>query len=336
MLGAVPDCAPCRYLPLGAGRYRVAAGLSALGCDLGNGARDARVFQIDQQWSGYRTQKLRARAERLDKYVCESDLSRTVERAATEQILDRLAGEYPRCFRLLAWGEGGRALHCALSGETLRFDADSNYLGTEGGECPPHPPYRSALDALACQVQEDLAITELGAVHGGRLSALHLCFPNHWSPGDKIGRGFDAIHEPVPGFERIARRSRVLLRHLVDQGPLVRFAWGLATDRRLNHHPVPPPGATQPDVWRGRRFDPARPRLYLRVERQVILGMAQVNAFLFTIRTYFEDVMGLAAQELVRLRSAIASMDARTLRYKGIHESRDDILEWLERLARDA
>jgi hypothetical protein len=334
MQGPIPESEPCRYVPLRAGRYQVAAGLSALGCDLGNGARDARVFQIDVQWSGYREQKLRARAERLDKYVCESGLSRVVERAATRLILDRLVDEYPHYFQLVARDGGGWTLHCALSGETLCFDADLGYLGTGAQTASPHSPYVCALDALACQVQEDLAITELEA-RGDRLSALHLCFPNHWSPQDKIGRGFDAIHEPVPGFGRIARHSRVLLRHLVDQGPFVRFAWGLTTDRRLNHHPDPPLDGTELGAWRGRRFDPACPRLHVRVERQVMLGMPQVGAFLFTIRTYFEDVAGLTAHERARLRSAIASMDAQTLRYKGIEDRRDDILDWLERLARD-
>ncbi len=328
-----PDGAPCRYLPLGTGRYRMTAGLMALGRELGNGVRDARVFQIDAQWSRYREQKRRARAERLDKYVCEAGLARGVERASTALILDRLADEHPRYFQLTTTQDGGRVLHCALSGETLRFDDGLAYLGVDARQGAVHPVYRSALDALACQVQEDLAIIELDG-QGDRLSALHLCFPNHWSPQDKIGRGFDAIHGPVPGFGRIARRSRVLLRHLVDQGPFVRFAWGLATDRRLNHHPDPPPGRA--GAWGGRRFDPARPRLYLRIERQVMLGMAQVNAFLFTIRTYFQDVAGLTARERDRLHSAIVSMDAPTLRYKGIEAHRDAILDWLERLTRDA
>jgi hypothetical protein len=333
MQGPMPESAPCRYLPMPSGRYQVAAGLHALGCDLGNGALDAKVFQIDVQWSRYRAQKLRARAERLDKYVCDSGLARVVERALTRQILDRLVEEYPPYFSMVAGDAGGWVLHCALSGESLRFNADLDYLGMGAETGSPQPPYGCALDALACQVQEDMAITELDA-QADRLSALHLCFPNHWSPQDKIGRGFDALHEPVPGFEKIARQSRVLLRHLVDQGPFVRFAWGLATDRRLNHHPDPPPGGTEASAWRGRRFDLARPRLYVRVERQVMLGMPQVGAFLFTVRTYLEDVAGLTAHERIRLRSAIASMDAQTLRYKGIEGWRDDILVWLQRLAR--
>jgi hypothetical protein len=67
---------------------------------------------------------------------------------------------------------------------------------------------------------------------------------------------------------------------------MVRFAWGLSTDTPLNHHPEPPMNIL-PLQWQGRNFDPNNPRLYLRIERQVIWGLPKYEAVLFVIRTYF-------------------------------------------------
>lgn len=320
--------AAARYFPPAKGRYEVKAGLHPLGTDFGIGPADGRVFQLDRDWPRYRRERLAARREALDKYVCTADPSGAAQTALSTFFLDRLSREYPGLFSLEL-----HALRCRLSGETLVFDDRLELVEAqpEAGVDGAQPPYASALDALACQVQEDLALTELDADGGDRLSALHLCFPNHWAAEDKIGRGFAAIHEPVPGFGRIGAQQRPLLKALTERGPFVRFAWGLATDTRLNHHPVAPAGYPDLDAWRGRDFDPARPRLFLRIERQVIAGLPGANAFLFTIRTYFEDVQALPSGQVGALRSAIESMDEATLRYKGIEARRKEILESLSR-----
>ncbi len=85
-------------------------------------------------------------------------------------------------------------------------------------------------------------------------------------------------------MEKITQRAVQLLNSLVNKGPFVRFAWGLATDRYLNHHPIAPEGKNT-RFWEGRRFDPDNPELYLRVERQVTHGFPEIDAFMFTIRT---------------------------------------------------
>lgn len=317
--------APAAYFPPDRGRYEVAPGLYKLGHDFGNGARDGRIVQIDREWLRYRAAKLQARAERLEKYVCDAAAPRA-RRAAAFQLLRRLLEEYPSLFRLERLPESAGRLHCALTGESLHIDGDLNLLGVAGGEA--EPAYVDTLDALACQIQEDLAITELDA-EGDRLTYLHLCLPNHWAAQDKIGEDFLAVHAPVPHFERIAGRRRPLLESLVTRGPFVRFAWGLATDTRLNHHPRPPEGHADPGAWCGRAFDPGAPRLYLRVERQTLSPLPSARAFLFTIRTYFEDVAALDASRRSALRAAILSMSEATLRYKGLAAHKDAILAWL-------
>ena len=237
--------------------------------------------------------------------------------------------QHPQSFRL-SETQGRLKLHCALTKETLSLDRELHLLDTVA-EHPLTPAYQDTLDALACQLQEDLAVVSLDEHGNDYVAALHLCLPNHWAAEDKIGKGFIASHAPVPEMEQINKSAAQLLNVMVNKGPFVRFAWGLATDTRLNHHPEAPPGQDEAS-WHGRRFDPARPELYLRVERQTIHGFPQINASLFTIRSYFYDVSQLAKQPQQReaLYSAIQSMSGESLQYKGLLQDKAAILEWLD------
>ena len=111
----------------------------------------------------------------------------------------------------------------------------------------------------------------------------------------------------------------------------MRFAWGLATDQRLNHHPQPP--QNEAGDWEGRRFNAARPELYLRIERQTLSGLADLDAVVFTIRTYFENI-GTLRDNPVRcaeLTAALRSMGDASLMYKGLAADRAAIVDWIER-----
>ncbi len=75
------------------------------------------------------------------------------------------------------------------------------------------------------------------------------------------------------------------------------------------------------------------PALYLRIERQVIWGFPAVEAALFTIRTYFQDVKVMKKQfpgQCDQLRAAIQSMSPASLHYKGLVHQWQDILAWLD------
>ena len=112
---------------------------------------------------------------------------------------------------------------------------------------------------------------------------------------------------------------------MVAKGPFVRFAWGVATDRELNHHPA--------NELQGRTFDTMDPVLELRIERQTLTSFAELSASLFTIRTYFLDVAGeLSAEERLALGSAIDSMSPESLVYKGLDGSKEEIVGWLASL----
>jgi hypothetical protein len=309
------------YFPPAGGRYEVKAGLVRFGKPLGGGEADGHVFQLDATFPKYRRSKLDARRERLEKYVQTGELSPHVRSTICRFIVARLTTEHPALFR---FADG--VLECALTGERLAFDAGFELRSAEGAG-DVRPPYACAFDALASQVQEDLAVVNASPDKSHRLSAIHLCFPNAWAAEDQIGRSFAAIHEPVAGMEQMNRQAYALVDTMLNATDgLVRFAWGVSWDAELNHHPQPPAGAR-----RVRRFDPAKPRAFLRVERQTIWGFPALSSALFTIRTYLYDCADVRSDEerRVALTAAIRSMSDESARYKRIAESRESFLGWL-------
>ncbi|MDX2243022.1 MAG: DUF3445 domain-containing protein [Leptolyngbyaceae cyanobacterium bins.302] len=314
------------YFPLANGRYEVKPGLVRFGTDFGNGEADQQVFQIDDNFAHYCQVKQQARRERLSKYVQTQNFTPAVERAIAQFMVDRLVQDHPQIFHL-EQPLNYFVFQNQLTQERLIFNQN---FDLQEIEAQVEIPYVSALDALVNQVQDDVTIvSRAGEQHW--ISAIHLCFPNHWSAEEKIGREFARVHEPVAGMEAMNRRGVAIVHTMITRPPTVRFSWGISTDTRLNHHPEPPPEipATQ---WKGRYFNPADPRLYLRIERQVVWGFPAVDAALFSIRTYFRDCQVLKQDAHLRsqLSAAIRSMSPESLAYKGLASRQAVILKWLE------
>ncbi|YAF98260.1 MAG: DUF3445 domain-containing protein [Nodularia sp. CChRGM 3473] len=318
------------YFPLMSGRYEVKPGMMPFGCCLGNGQADQQVFQIDDNFTDYRQSKLLARAERLSKYYQTSNYSQAVAGAIARLIITRLTQEHPQYFDCQKIANT-LIFHNQLTQETLCLNTDWQLQQVQGSQVVP--AYASILDALAAQVQEDFTVVCRAEDGSNWLSAVHLCYPNHWSAEEKIGKNFAAIHAPVAGMEKINRRADAIVNTMITQKPMVRFAWGLSTDTRLNHHPEPPPDVSVND-WQGRSFDQQQPQLYLRIERQVIWGLPEYEAALFTIRTYLRDCSVVKQDPVLRskLYAAIESMTSASLVYKGLTDSKDSILQWLEEI----
>jgi hypothetical protein len=312
------------YFPLTDKGYEIKPGFARLGSEMGNGAVDGQLFQIDSAFAQWRRVKEHARGERLGKYWCRRDLAPAVEAGIARFFMEQLLREHPALFRLEESGQG-RALHCGLTREVLHFDSAMALIEVEGSSAGP--PYDGALDALACQVQEDWAIT---CRRDGRewVAAVHLCSANHWAAEEKIGQDFVAVHAPVAGMEALSARAAVFVQAMIEKGPFVRFAWGLSTDRRLNHHPQPPTGMDAA-AWHGRNFNAGRPALYMRVERQVLWPFPQLDASFFAIRPYFYDCAELDLEQRNLLADALEGMSTATLEYKGLAEGQSAMCAWL-------
>ncbi len=315
------DTVEATYFPLDRGRYEVKPGLMPLGRDLGNFQADAQVFQIDSNFTQYRQAKLLARKERLSKYYQTYNYAPTVAGAIACLIIQRLIQEHPQHFYTEKTFNNSLAFHSRLTGDTLYLD---RHWQLQQVQSQVMPPLTSTLDLLTLQVQEDLAVVCRGDEGTNWLSAIHLCYPNHWSAEEKIGKDFATIHAPVAGMEKINQRSHAIVHQMITQKPMVRFAWGLSTDTQLNHHPKSPD--------EGRRFNLEHPQLYLRIERQVIWGLPEYDSALFTIRTYFRDCSVVKNDPILRfkLHSALQSMSPESLIYKGLAEGKNAILAWLD------
>jgi len=326
-----PDLRPADYFPLSHGLYEVKPGLQPLNADFGNGLQDKRLFQIDQDFAQYRQAKLTARAENREKYYQTQEFSLAMQRELTSFMAWRLTRDYPDWFHYKQHDGNHFQLECRLTGELLLFDCDFALTQVKTNDTRPTPNYASSLDAMACQIQEDLALVSLDENGKNWLSAIHLCYPNYWGAQDKIGRDFASIHDPVAGIETINRNASNIVQAMIHKGPFVRFSWGLATDARLNHHPDAPSGEDAAE-WYGRAFDPAQGNLFLRVERQTIFGFPEINSALFTIRTYVSDCREIKKDQSknAALRSAIHSMTEASLVYKGLVDQKQEILDWLK------
>jgi len=310
---------PARYFPFATQHYSTAPGLHRLGTDFGNGLADNRLFQLDNQWQTYRHNKDTCRKENPDKYYCRQHERSESRSRACQLIVSQLLQNYPAFFTQEQNGKT-HEFRNRLSRETILFDQMDNLLA------PDH--YTDLLDALTFQVQEDLAIWQAEGEKDW-MSTIHLSAPNHWVPSDKVGRPFSLVHRPVADMEQMRKRYQPMLKSLLRGGSFVRFAWGLSTDTRLNHHPVPPIGV-EPRAWEGRSFDPDNPNLYIRTERQTLTGFAEEEAVLFIIRTYFENVNSLSVTQKFQLRQALKSMSQDTLEYKGLAHCYDQLLRFLQ------
>ena len=302
-----------RYTPWTKGVYEVAPELRPFGTDFGNGEADRRLFQIDEEFERYQHNKRHALRERRGKYVRAWRLSHEVEAAVIDLIVSRLILEYPESF------SGG------WEGDTRVLESDGRrwVLPATGPETDS-----PALDLLARLVPEDLAVVRT-LDHEDWVAYLHLCSPSHWAAEEKIGRSFFSVHEPIPGFERVNAAAPGILDAMVNKGPFVRFVWGVESDDRLNHHPVPPPGH-DPAEWDGRDF--SHGRFWVRTERQVIWGLPAVGAALFTIRVGFVPDHLILADEDLRssLRQAIEGMSDPALQYKGIDRGKQKLLDLMQ------
>jgi len=237
--------------------------------------------------------------------------------------LDRERDEYLEAKRAVANPRLERDLGREV--EALAREFALRALARQYLELLPDPhTARTSLDEIALTIQEDLAIL---SVRDGRnwLSYLHVCLPSGWRPEDKVGKSFDAIHAPVPGREmtRIRESSQSILEaKLANPRVEERFVWGLQTEPSLDRHP---------DRSRRPDFGGA---LWLRVERQLLVPLRPVSAFLFVIRPYVHPVAELAPAEVRLLASAVESMSVELAEYKEIARSRPAILAYLRERSR--
>lgn len=307
------------YRPWESGRFRMEPGLSPLGKDWGNGRADSLVFQLEADEETCWQNRWQAYQEDGSKYSA-SLLDPAEFRLVLEVCWKQLCKDFPERFSFQE-----------ESGKTLLLDQEKersySFFGNRAffNEAELTNP----IWLLAFPVSEDFAIMRLDEFSATGAAGV-ISSPNHWDPREKFGRDFAAIHAPTPHMEKIQAAHVKLMSSAFRGGAKVRFAWGVATDNRLNHHPIPPEGVPESE-WAGRSLHPSDPRLWLRVERQVLMGIREPDLVLFTIRTRFVDVAELSSDSRALLVQAIEDMDAPILAYKGLSSQKQAVLDWIQK-----
>ncbi len=151
------------------------------------------------------------------------------------------------------------------------------------------------IDAAGRLVQEDLCVM----VREGDewvLAAASLCFPSRWRLAEKIGASLREIHDPVPGYERIAAPTDRFFDRLDEQRPVWRTNWTLIDDPTL----FQPDGASR-HTGRTLDADPGE-AVTFRVERQTLRALPESGGVLFTIHTLTRPLGSLEPAMLARPR----------------------------------
>ena len=193
----------------------------------------------------------------------------------------------------------------AGSAETLdlvRADLASRGLDVARGGAALHP-----VDAAGRLVQEDLCVLVRRPEEGWVLAAASVCSPSRWRLADKLGRGLDAIHAPVPGYDRIAGPTRGAFDRLDVAHPVWRTNWTLLEDPE----PFQPKPPSTP-----RAVGPGSP-VFLRVERQTLRRLPVSGAVLFTIRTYVNELGTLAPRARADLAATLEHVGPDVVAYRG-------------------
>jgi hypothetical protein len=158
-------------------------------------------------------------------------------------------------------------------------------------------------------IAEDFVVFSQQGDSADRAIVVHVCFPGGWQPERILGWTFSRIHDPIPAFDAIRKKSASLMSSLIHRGPYVRFVWTITADDELDHHPV-----------EGHRlaWSPTTPRAFLRVERQVTVPLPEASGFIFLIRTYLYAFADLPAEQRSILARALELMPPEIVRYKNL------------------
>jgi hypothetical protein len=171
---------------------------------------------------------------------------------------------------------------------------------------------------LASIIAEDLAV--LAREDGEwKIVAGAVIFPSRWKLSEKIGKGMDAVHTPVPGYATaLAPYMTATFDKVTVDRPVWRKNWSLHSTEDL-HQPTS-------------IHDPAAPEDYWwRTERQT-LTRANVGEFMyFTIRNRAEPLHWIKsdAQSSALFAQTLASYSPETIEYKGLVKDHQAIVDYL-------
>ena len=144
-------------------------------------------------------------------------------------------------------------------------------------------------------------------------------FPSRWRLSEKIGKGMDAVHQPVPGYEgALAPYMTATFDKITVDRPVWRKNWSLHSTEDL-HQPTS-------------IHKPASPENYWwRTERQTLTRSAIGEFLYFTIRNRAEELSQIKEnpEASKAFAETLASFSPETIEYKGLQRDHQAIIDYL-------
>jgi hypothetical protein len=171
---------------------------------------------------------------------------------------------------------------------------------------------------LASVIAEDLVV--LARQDGEwKIVAGAVIFPSRWKLSEKIGKGMDAVHTPVPGYATaLAPYMTATFDKITADRPVWRKNWSLHSTEDL-HQPTS-------------IHSPADPKNYWwRTERQTLTRAHAGEYIYFTIRNRAEPLAWIKnnSENASLFAETLASYSPETIEYKGLQKDHQLIVDYL-------
>lgn len=186
-------------------------------------------------------------------------------------------------------------------------------------------------------IQDDLALMVERPDGEYYLLAGAILLAGFWRLSDKFGMRLSEIHTSgsVPGYsEKLEKGMSNFFRRLKPEEPVLRNNYFMQVDDGLAWSKSIGDEDADEVSWNTAERDRCVEQHFFRSERQSLRRLPRSGAVVFTIRTYFEPVVGIAREPYVpgRLASAVRSWGDDVARYKGREKYGGVLLEYLDRM----
>ena len=181
-----------------------------------------------------------------------------------------------------------------------------------------HLDSQDALLEIATIIGEDLVVLSRED-NEWKIIAGAVLFPSRWKLSEKLGKGMDAVHTPVPGYaSALAPYMTATFDKITVDRPVWRKNWSLHSTEDL-HQPTSIHAPADPkDYW-------------WRTERQTLTRAQSGDFLFFTIRNRAEPLAWIKNdnESAALFAETLASFSPETIEYKGLQRDHQGIIDYL-------
>jgi len=194
--------------------------------------------------------------------------------------------------------------------------------------------------ALSAHLPEDFVILHDEPELGFVVRYLSVCFASNWSPADKLGLGFAAVHAPVADNHALLAARAGIETIAFRQSPMWRHVWLLSPSPDLWQAPNERAPRWAQTLTNAAHSDQSLlSHVQFRVERQTTFPLPAIKRAVFFIHVMVCPLMDVLRSDTGRaglLADALESMSLAFLAYRGMTTLRDPLVLALRAFASSA